>query len=213
MLTENEISHAVQFAEKLHRSINKLKLSDNNNKVLVSGACFVIAREHYHAIVCLIEEEIFPSAYALFRVAFEAYVRGEWLLRCADDEFVDDFIQKDKEPPKINCMIKELEERNEGFEGEGFKKIGSLSQIKNNIWEPSCGWTHTGGDAVRHWITKNGIESNYKKEDVLELLSATESIGARATMAIASLSGDKNIAEDILKAMEHHFSAQGERGG
>ncbi|WP_265665249.1 DUF6988 family protein [Verminephrobacter aporrectodeae] len=213
MLTDKEIFHAVQFVEKLHRFINKLKLP-GNNRVLVSGVCFAIAREHHRAIVCLIEEEIFSSAYALFRLVFEAYVRGEWLLRCADDEFVDDFIQRDKEPPKINCMIKELEERNEGFEGfEGFNETENLSQIKSNIWKPSCGWTHTGGDAVRHWITKDGIEPNYKKKDVMEMLSATESIGALATMAISSLSGDKNIAEDILKALEHHFSAQGERGG
>ena len=57
-----------------------------------TGSCFGIAQEHHHAIILLLEKGLCASAFALVRPAFEAYVRGEWLALCADEEGVSRFL-------------------------------------------------------------------------------------------------------------------------
>lgn len=107
MLTTEEIQHAGAYVELLRKSVHELSLP-NNNRNRAAGSCLAIAQDHHHAIVLLLEERLFASAFSLVRVAFEAYVRGEWLALCASDLIIEGFL-KGKEPPKIDCQLTELE--------------------------------------------------------------------------------------------------------
>lgn len=74
----------------------------------MSGGCLAIAQDHHHAIVVLLDSKLYASVFALVRIAFEAYVRGEWLGLCATDAAVKKFL-RGKEPLKIDVLLEALE--------------------------------------------------------------------------------------------------------
>lgn len=129
MLTNEEIARAGEYIEKLRVSVHDLGMP-SDYRTRAAGSCFAIAQEHHHAIVRLIEWRLFASAFALIRVEFEAYIRGEWLSQCASDSVIDAFL-KNKEPPRIDCLLAELEMV------ESFNER-VLSQIKGKTCEARC---------------------------------------------------------------------------
>ena len=144
MLIEEEVGRAGKYVEELRLSVHELNIP-NNSRTRAAGSCFAIAQEHHHAIVRLSEWKLFAAAFALIRIEFEAYIRGEWLSQCASDSVVEAFLQG-KEPPKIDCLLAELEML-------GSFKQNVLSQIKQKTWKSMCAYTHTGGLLVQRWNT------------------------------------------------------------
>lgn len=198
MLTDDEISHAARYVEELRLFVHDIDVP-NNNRVRAAGSCFAIAQEQHHAIVRLIEWRLFAAAFSLVRSEFEAYVRGAWLLHCASDELVEGFIQG-KEPPRIDCLLEQLEILDSFNENV-------LSQIKQKTWRSMCAYTHTGGLHVQRWNTEDGIEANYAKEEVVEVLRFAEIIASLAAIGVACLAADEEMAARILEATERKVQA------
>ncbi|MBI2287259.1 MAG: hypothetical protein HYU79_07505 [Nitrosomonadales bacterium] len=198
MLTDDEISCAARYVEELRLFVHDLDVP-SNNRVRAAGSCFAIAQEHHHAIVQLIEWRLFAAAFSLVRVEFEAYVRGEWLSQCASDALVEAFIQG-KEPPRIDCLLNQLEMLDLFNE-----KV--LSQIKQKTWKSMCAYTHTGGLHVQRWNTADGIEANYAREEILEVLKFAEIIASLAVVGVAGLAADEKLAVRILEAFKRQVQA------
>lgn len=195
MLTIHEIQQAANYVEFLRKSVHETSVP-SNNRTRAAGSCFAIAQDHHHAIVLLIENKLFASAFSLVRVAFEAYVRGEWLSFCASDSLIQGFL-KGKEPPKIDCLLSELE-LIESFN----EKI--LSKIKQSSWKTMCAYTHTGGIHIQRWNTQDGIEPNYSRDEIIEVLRFSETVGSLAVVGVAQLKDDDQLATRILDAYKTH---------
>ena len=103
MLTDDEIARAGSYVEELRVSVHNLDVP-SDSRTRAAGSCFAIAQEHHHAIVRLTEWKLFAAAFALIRIEFEAYVRGEWLSLCASDSVIDAFL-RGNEPPRIDCLL------------------------------------------------------------------------------------------------------------
>jgi hypothetical protein len=191
MLTDDELQKAGNYVEKLRLSVHELDVP-NTDRVRAAGSCLAIAQEHHHAIVRLLEEKLFASAFSLLRVAFEAYVRGEWLSLCASDLIVEAFL-RGKEPPRIDCLMAELELM------DSFREC-VLSKIKQRSWKAMCGFTHTGGLHAQRWNTMDGIEANYSRDEILEVLGFAETIGSLSVVAIARIADDNELAMRTLEA-------------
>ncbi|MDD2546729.1 MAG: hypothetical protein PHI55_10680 [Burkholderiaceae bacterium] len=193
MLTTEELERAGSYVERLRLSVHELDVP-STNRARAAGSCLAIAQEHHHAIVRLIEERLFASSFALLRIEFEAYVRGEWLLQCASDLIVEAFL-RGKEPPKIDCLLADLEMLDSFNEN-------MLSQIKRNTWKSMCAYTHTGGLHVQRWNTEDGIEANYSRDEVLEVLKFAETIASLAVIGAARLAGKDELAVRTLDAFK-----------
>ena len=198
MLTDEEIRRAGEYVEELRLSVHELSVP-NNNRTRAAGSCFAIAQEHHHAIIRLCEWKLFAAVFALIRIEFEAYVRGEWLSQCASDPVVAAFLQS-KEPPKIDCLLAELEML------DSFKK-NVLSQIKQKTWKSMCAYTHTGGLHVQRWNTEDGIEANYSRDEVLEVVKFSEIIASLAVIGVARLASDDELALRTLAAFKKRVEA------
>jgi hypothetical protein len=198
MLTIDEIGRAGSYVEELRVSVNELDVP-NDNRTRAAGSCFSIAQEHHHAIIYLIEAKLFASAFALLRSEFEAYVRGEWLSQCASVEVVEAFL-RGKEPPKIDCLLSELEML------DSFKQR-VLSQIKQKTWRSMCAYTHTGGLHVQRRNTEDGIEANYSRDEVLEVVNFAEIIASLSVIGVARLADDNELAMRTLERFEKRLNA------
>jgi len=159
--------------------------------VRAAGSCLGIAQDHHHAIVVLLDARLYASCFALLRVAFEAYVRGEWLALCATDTQVRKFLNG-REPPNIDKLLGALERK------DAFKE-GRLSLIKKRNWKALCGYTHTGGIHVQRWNTSDGIEANYSIAELLEVLRFADIVATLSVLGVLSLADDAETSEKLLE--------------
>jgi hypothetical protein len=69
----------IQWTEK---QIDGLEVS-SDERIRLSAGCLDVALEHQKAIVLLVANKLYGTAFSLARLTFEAYVRGVWLQNCA----------------------------------------------------------------------------------------------------------------------------------
>lgn len=183
------IQDAGEFVEWLRVAVHE-KIVPSNNRTRAAGSCFAIAQDHHHAIVVLIDHQLYASSFTLLRSSFEAYVRGQWLALCATDAEIEKYLCG-WEPPKIGELLNAVE-KTPGFS----EKV--LSRAKSQGWKTMCGYAHTGGIHVQRWNTADGIEANYSSEEVLEVLVFAESMGAMSVLGIAEMANDEDLALRVL---------------
>jgi len=189
MLSDSELNAANAYGEWLRLAVHERELPANP-RVQAAGGCLAIAQDHHHAIVVLLDSRLYASVFALVRIAFEAYVRGEWLGLCATDAAVKKFL-RGKEPPKIDVLLEALE-KTPAFQEQ------ALSRIKKRTWRAMCSYTHTGGLHVQRWITADAIEPNYSKEELLEALRFADIIASLSVLGVLTLANDDEMAQKIL---------------
>lgn len=190
MLTDKQLNDANVYGEWLRLAVQDSNLPANN-RVRAAASCLAIAQDHHHAIVVLLDARLYASCFALVRVAFEAYVRGEWLSLCATDAQVRKFLMG-REPSKIDVLLSALE-RTDAF------KDGALSLIKTRTWKALCAYTHTGGLHVQRWNTSGGIEPNYSIDEILEVLRFADTVATLSVLGVVSLTNDEQLAEKLLE--------------
>ncbi len=193
MVSEAEIRRAGEYVEWLRQQVHEKQLPATV-RVRAAGACLALAQEHHHSIVFLVEHELYGSAFALVRLAFEAYVRGEWLALCASDAAVKEFLAG-QEPPKIDVLLADLA-RTPAFDEN------VLAAVKAKSWRAMCDYTHTGGRHVQRWNSVDAIEASYDDAEVREVLSFAAVMGALAVLGLASLAGDSELALRVLEKMQ-----------
>ena len=197
-LMQNVVNiEAVEYLNWLGASISGCNLLPDV-RVRAAAGCLAIAQDNHHAIVVLLDHERYASAFALVRVALEAYVRGEWLASCASASEVKQFL-KGKEPPSFGVLLQRLEQT------DAFKDQ-VLSKIKKRSWKAMCAYTHTGGLHVQRWNTPTGIEPNYTEKEIREVLSSAETIGALAVIGVAGLAKDVETAEKVLERFKQRYT-------
>ena len=160
-------------------------------KARMAGGCLDQALEHQKAIVLLVRRHHFGSALALVRLAFESYVRGVWLHQCATDAEVTRYT-KDKLKKEFGAMVEEIEQT------DAFNE-GVLSAIKKRSWRAMNSFTHSGYSQAVRRNTSDSIEPNYDEREVLEALQFANAIALLASLQVASLAGNVDLAYDFLK--------------
>ena len=193
MLTDQQLDDANAYGEWLRLAVHERELPAND-RVRASGSCLAIALDHHHAIVVLLGARLYASSFALVRIAFEAYVRGEWLDLCASAADIRRFLQG-KTPSKIDCLLSDLE-------GTDTFQVGALSHIKKHTWKTMCDYTHTGGLHVQRWNTAKAIEPNYSAEEILEVLRFAEIIASLSVLGVTTQLNDEGLAQKLLKGFK-----------
>lgn len=153
--------------------------------------CFAIAQEHHEGILLLIQARNYTSAFALERVAFDAYVRGVWLSLCATDDEITDFLVSEK-IKKTYRLIEEIEKSVNYV-------VGLLSGYQDRRWKALCDFTHTGYRQIQRWNTETAIEPNYRVEEIVEVLAHSEIISLMALISFAQLVDNTELARKGLE--------------
>src|SRR5262245_45276046 len=91
MTIEAALESSANLSKWLDDSVHGLQIPSGDREAM-AGALFDQVHEHHKAIQLLIKNSFVGSAFSLFRSTFETYVRALWLLRCASEEEVGNFL-------------------------------------------------------------------------------------------------------------------------
>jgi len=187
------ISNSERLIQWADSKIDGLEVSSDDRPRIVAS-CLDIAIEHQKAIILLIANKLYGSAFALVRLLFEAYIRGLWLNYCASDKEIDKF-KKGKLDKEFGQLIKDIENI------DGYN-VGVLSKAKQAGWKVMNSFTHSGFNQVVRRNTNSTIEPNYPVEEVEEAINFANAIGLLSYLEISFLAKKNELSIEILKKIE-----------
>ena len=165
----------------------------------IAGGCFHTVIEHHHAIRTLVHSGLYGSALALIRPTFEAFVRGLWVARVAEDGEVER-LTKDKFPP-FGEMI-------EAIEATGKAGDGQLSRLKTDHWKHLCSLTHTGAGQIIGRLTPNGLGGDgFTDEEIVAALAWADCLAIQVVRSLGRLADRPNVVRAADSKAVDHFEA------
>jgi hypothetical protein len=173
---------------------------------LIAACFYSIALDHIQGIVELIKLDMSASAFALFRSAYEAYVRGRWIQSCADLEWLRSFAEDDahKDFPSAKKMICQMENTPD-FE------TGQFSTLHRAHWPSICDYAHGSRLQVTRRLTCAGISPNFSAEDKVSLTHATAAVAILVGVGFAQvLTGSASLMSvgETAKRLGFNLGAQ-----
>jgi hypothetical protein len=75
---------------------------------IAATSLFDLSHEHAESIDILCDLGRYGSAAALYRSCIEAYIRGSWVLYCANDEEVSKTLNSNKKGKPLSILVNEL---------------------------------------------------------------------------------------------------------
>lgn len=193
MSIDAALTGAAELSRWLDSSIHELSIQSGDREVL-AAALFDQVHEHHKAIQLLLKNSFAGSAFSLVRPTLETFVRGVWLLRCASEQEVKNFLEDKIVNKSFEDLIKEIEAQ-PGYD------IGVLSKVKKTAWNAMCSYTHGGYlQAVRR-ITSDQIEPNYADDEMLEVINSSSAIALLAASQIFSMAKRVDLVKETLDRM------------
>jgi hypothetical protein len=154
----------------------------------LAGATLHVAVEHHQAIVLLLEQKVYASAFALLRCLFEAYIRGAWLSTVASDAEVE-HADRDKFP-QFGVMVKALEN------GSALP-VGIMSKVKDDNWGMLNSLTHTGQAQRNNRLTVDGLGHRYDDEQIHQALNVADSLAFMVAFEFARLAENTTLRDAV----------------
>ena len=164
----------------------------------VAAALFHLCTEHQQAVHTLTNHGLIGSAFALLRPQFEAYVRGVWYHRCANDDQLNAFI-KGAEPPRIGQLLSDIAKITD-FNSD------SLIATKTGVWGVLNDFTHGGSVQVRARVTSNEINRNYKTEHIVGMLRWSSILSFLGYVGMASIAENDLLANKLRESFHSIYA-------
>ncbi len=167
----------------------------DSKRIQLAAGCLHLVLEHGQSIVVLTQDKCFGSALALQRPLHETFWRGLWLRYAATDSQVDD-AGRDKFPVKGAIL--------DGLDNT-FKRDGS-SYMAGSFWKHLCSYTHGGFQQIGARLTADGLKSNYKLLEVMQVLRSAGMIQLATAAEFASMAGDEALARTVLEQLNAYVA-------
>ena len=160
-----------------------------------SATAAAISLEHAEGVLVLTVVGTFASAFALFRVQYEALVRGGWLLYAASDGWIEklsaplnaEAAKKGNEGPMLSKMLEELDGKAPPI------VVQQLSEFKEYSWKALSSFVHVG----LHPLTRT-VEG-YPALLVEQMVRQSNALALMATMLLTILFGDPTQQGKVAK--------------
>lgn len=148
--------------------------------------------EHQVAIVSLLHDHVYGSAFALLRASTESLVRGVWLQDCATTVQLDAFADNDRLPRGLTfkTMVSAC------TEGDAFEDAWWLASLEA-AWETMNSYTHSGTLQLGRRLRGREIQPNYKDEEVIEVLLTAGTSALVALRQIAVLARQPALIAEV----------------
>lgn len=107
MRIKSRINASENFMNSLNEAIHDIEIQDPRH-FGTAARYFAVACDHHHAIIILMQKTRYASSFALLRILFEAYTRGLWLYKCADDSEIRKIINSEKDFPRQYELVESI---------------------------------------------------------------------------------------------------------
>jgi len=134
------------------------------------------------AIIVLLDAQMPGPALSLARPLFEGYVRGYWLLKCASDEQISEFIAG--RCPNFAGLLAAVPKDAES--GGAWIHANSAKNLKN-----FHDLTHGGSEHVKRRIGGYSVEPLYPEQELEALLRLGHEVRVRVGCELLSLLNDE----------------------
>jgi hypothetical protein len=180
----------------VHGQLDGMRLPDlpTEKRTQLATSCWHIAIEHSQAIVVLVHEGLYGSALAMMRIAFEAQVRGMWLMQAATEDDVDRAGRDQFPRDFFGQIVADLEK-------PGRLKQRTFSFLKGEAWSHLCSLTHTGYQQIGARLTSAGLGYNYTDAEILGALGSADALGLAALVSFARLTNDEALEKAGLERL------------
>lgn len=122
--------------------------------------------EHHEAIVKLIREKLYGSAYSLVRGIFELLFKAHWVVGCATLQEAEKIARKDNfDFPGTEAMVEAVD--------KAFGTGSHFADIKKQGWKAMNSYTHGGLLQLTRRFSGTRIEPNYKDGEIEEVVNST----------------------------------------
>jgi len=121
--------------------------------------------EHHDAIHLLIQNKLYGSGFALVRALYEPLYRAHWANACATDKQIDKIMKGKDVFPKMNEMVKEID--------NAYGTGDFWQMIKNNSWPAMNDYTHAGMRQLSRRFVEDEVAPNYDLGELIEVLDGT----------------------------------------
>lgn len=136
------------------------------------------------------------SAFALFRLQYEALVKSFWAFYVASDEHLDLIVgelsaeraeKNNRELPSISKMLKQLEDKNT----PAHQAVQQLLEFKKISWKALNSYVHSGLHAV------NRSMNGYPPELIFPIVKQSNNLMYLAAYTLAVINGNKLIIDNV----------------
>ena len=177
--------------------ITSTPLYDDSPKFKAADSLGIISIEHAASLRFLIAHaKCNTSAFALFRLQYEALVKAYWSLYVANGEQLDLIVgelsneraeRNNKELPSISKMLIELKNTNSPAQ----QAVEMLIQFKDISWKALNSCVHSGVHAV--YRSTHG----YPDELVFTIIRQSNNLMHLAAYMLAVITGDQRVIENV----------------
>ena len=159
----------------------------SDRRARMALGCLDLALEHQAGICILAEQLLWGSVYALVRCMFDAFVRGVWLARCANDMDLEAFELAGLRGKPFSDLVDDVE-RVLGH------SRGVLSKLRTSPWAIFSDSAIAGAEPATRLGDPPGTRRNYAAGDTEQALRLAAALGLLSATELASLSGNREVA-------------------
>lgn len=192
MSLSQAISQAKDLSSWLGEKTNDRRIPVNRRSL--TGSCLLQhSLDVADAIIILLEKNLPGPALALARPLFESYVRAIWILKCASDEQIVQFL-KGQPPPPFPKLLGVMED-------QAIPQVDLIRKINDRHMRHFHDFTHGGSGHVMRRHGENAVEPNYPLNELELLVSLGIEMSIRVGVEIFSpmLMNDGTAIEQLYE--------------
>jgi len=207
MYNQENIEHLLNRSHQLEIELISpsidLDLYDDSQRLLAVASLAMLSVEHSAGVRYLFKMKCIASAFALFRLQYEALVKSLWVFYISKDEDIDSIVGELEEAritknkkvfPPISKMLEQLLSANT----PAHSHILSLVELKDYSWEAMNSFVHSGLHAVRRNIT------GYPTELIYTIILQSNNLLSISAYLMAIIKGSPKATKAIIKASQDY---------
>lgn len=140
------------------------------------------------AILVLLEVQLPGPALALLRPLFEGYIRGYWLMHCASDAQVEEFISGKcpNFPGLLGAIPKDAESGGGWIHANAASNLTAFHDL-----------THGGSEHIKRRVSDDSVEPMYPESELASLVNFSNEVRVRLAAELLGRIGDEKLMMEL----------------
>lgn len=191
------LSHYVDILTFIKKEVDSATIAVDKKGLATSVASelLIMSIEHAQGVRLLLAEKHYQSAAALRRVIFETYMRGIWILNCASDSEVKQFVKSGEIAKDFKTLIKDVEKTHQ--------LPDFFSKIREKLWyDLLCSFNHNAAMQFKKGPKGRVVRRSYSEKDINEIVGFVGMVTFFAFDSVLDLASNKNKKEVMYRLLE-----------